>query len=219
MMMGKNMISSSSSSLVIVLFIAATIAGYTYQLVEANTISSYIYLNAKKIREELAPGSFVLNLADELEANEQYRAAIKPKSKQQQQQQQFTILEESSKRGGGGNDSGSNGATAYFDLDSSTGEITTKASKRLDREFMCANRQCAEPCGDTPTCRLNLKILLLPSYNIVDLNILVEDINDNRPQFRSPNLTQLVNENVPVGYKIPIDLAYDPDVGVNSVQR
>jgi hypothetical protein len=203
----------TSSFLTLLIYLIQFLAHFN--LNSANTISSYIYLNDKHIKEELAAGSFVLNLAKELETNQQY-LSLKPKLTLPSIQQQYTLLEDSNKPG--------NANQVYFNLDSATGQITTK-STRLDREFMCANRQCANSCelGSLQftgnSCRLNLKILLMPSYNIVNLNIVVEDVNDNRPEFRVNNQTQFVNENVPVGYKIPIDLAYDPDVGVNTIQR
>lgn len=59
---------------------------------------------------------------------------------------------------------------------------------------------------------------MLPSSNILNLNLFIEDINDNRPVFRTKSLTKKINENVPIGYKIPIELAYDPDIGINNIQ-
>ena len=67
-------------------------------------------------------------------------------------------------------------------------------------------------------CKLNLKVLIIPSYTIVSLNVILQDINDNKPQFRVDFLNQSIPENVPIGHKIPIDLAYDPDIGINSIQ-
>jgi len=60
--------------------------------------------------------------------------------------------------------------------------------------------------------------LVIPSYSIVSLNIIIQDINDNKPLFRVSSMTESVPENVPIGYRIPIDFAYDPDVGVNTIQ-
>lgn len=177
------------------------------QLTQASKISSYVYLNDRIIKEELPMGSFVVNLADELALNDQYKSLIANGNNNQQ----YTLLEDSKTQ---------SNSNSYFNIDSMTGQITTN-TKRLDREYMCANRQCAEACDPTSmaNCRLNLKILLLPSYNIINLNIFVEDINDNKPVFKTPNQTHQINENVPVGYRIPVDLAFDPDVGLNAIQH
>lgn len=185
--------------------------------IRSHCINSYLYLPDKTIKEEIAVGSFVANLNKELDSNQLY----KKKLSQFTNANQFTLLEDSKLYNG----------NKYFQLDASTGILTTK--QYLDRESMCLNRECADACeigfshlhsnqhsNSTlfGSCRINLKILLMPSYNILNLNVLIEDINDNKPFFRSNNLTQYINENVPIGYKIPIDLAYDQDVGKNTIQ-
>ena len=62
------------------------------------------------------------------------------------------------------------------------------------------------------------KVLMLPSANILNMNVFITDINDNRPLFRTKSVVTQINENVPVGYKIPVALAYDPDIGRNKIQ-
>jgi len=86
-----------------------------------------------------------------------------------------------------------------------------------DQQNLSNNRtnSLEQTSGD---CAMNLKILVIPSYSIASLNIIIQDINDNKPLFRVSSMTESVPENVPIGYKIPIDFAYDPDVGVNSIQ-
>jgi hypothetical protein len=179
-------------------------------------LDSYLYLPDKNIKEEIPIGSFVIDLAKELDSNPIYKKQISPNNYKQPQSVQFTLLDDAKQ-------------TGFFNLDASSGIMTTKRS--IDREQMCMNRQCADPCDpgyiasphhshtNVGACRVNLKVLMMPSYNILNLNVLIDDINDNKPAFRVSNLTQQVNENVPVGYKIPIDLAFDPDFGINSVQN
>lgn len=167
---------------------------YLLYLLEQATAqsNSYINLNDKTIKEELELGSFVANVASELKAlNKQMKV------------EQFTLLDD---------------MNSYFALDSQTGILTTK--REIDREQLCANRQvCVRSCESLEgKCELNVKVLLMPSYQILNLNVYVQDVNDNRPQFRSRNLTQKINENVPIGYKVPIDLAYDSDFGKNTVK-
>ena len=160
-----------------------------------NCLDSYLYLSDKVIREEIPIGSYVVDLTKELETNQVYKKLTQSLSPTVQQ---FTLLDDSKLINGNG----------YFQLDPSSGILSTK--RQIDREYMCSNRQCSESCETTSgSCRINLKILLMPSYNILNLNIFIEDINDNKPLFRSAKITQQINENVPIGYKIPIDLAFD----------
>lgn len=174
--------------------------------------NSYIYLNDQQISEEIPIGSFVVDLNRELEI---YNKTIKnPLAHETVSNQQFTLLEDSKVSSNG---------NAYFEMASGElpGQLITK--RLIDREYMCLNRQCSEPCEQQKgvnfgSCKINLKVLMLPSYNILNLNILIQDINDNRPVFRTNSIVQQISENVPVGYKIPIDLAYDPDIGRNKIQ-
>ena len=82
--------------------------------------------------------------------------------------------------------------------------------------FLCVN--LIDPNENQGNCNMNLKVQVIPSYNIVSINILIQDINDNKPQFRIDTMTESVPENVPIGYTIPVDFAYDPDIGPNSIQ-
>jgi len=167
-------------------------------------------LNDKQINEEIPIGSFVVDLNQELEI---YNKTIKnPSAYETVSNQHFTLLEDSKVSNG----------NAYFEMATTEpGKLVTK--RLIDREYMCLNRQCSEPCeqqkgANFGSCKINLKVLMLPSYNILNLNVLIQDINDNRPVFRTTSIIQQINENVPIGYKIPIDLAYDPDIGRNKIQ-
>lgn len=154
--------------------------------------TEYIYLPDMHINEELPPGSFVCDLSQEASSNNG---------------ESYTLLDDTT--------------MSYFELNSTI--LSTKI--KLDREHMCANSLCAEPCTlgtystSDQSCKLNIKILQVPTYSILNVNILVHDINDNLPIFKNNKLILTVNENTPVGYTIPLELAYDPDVNANTVQR
>lgn len=188
------------------------------------SLNSYIYLPDKYIQEEISIGSLIVDLSDELDKQHPSTSAF---DKQQQsrttttaqsdlnesdsaENQHFTFLE----------DAKSSTENTYYLIDSITGRITSK--RYLDRESMCMNKHCMDACDSmqniNQNCKMNLKVLLIPSYDIVSLNIIVQDLNDNKPQFRVDYINQSIPENVPFGYKIPIDLAYDPDAGLNSIQ-
>ena len=181
-------------------------------------INSYIYLNDKLIQEELSIGTVIFELNDELNKYYYSHSSQFQSPSTSFADQHYTFLDEIQTRFA---------SSTYFLLDSFTGRVTTK--RYIDRESMCLNRHCMELCVENQLshinngsslnqCKLNLKILLQPSSNIVSINIIVDDINDNKPQFRKELFNQSVPENVPIGYRIPIELAFDPDVGRNSIQ-
>jgi hypothetical protein len=192
--------------------------------------NAYIQLPDKFTQEEVSIGSLIVNLADELIAYEKLKYDSNKKHQHHQRQldttnkiksQHFTFLEESK----------TSAENMYFLLDSITGRITSK--RYIDRESMCMNRHCANSCGPggplsslnsnktdtTGNCILKLKLLCIPSYKIVKQTIVIMDINDNPPTFTVNSMKQNVAENVPVGFKLPLTLAYDPDIGQNSVQN
>jgi protocadherin delta 1 len=171
---------------------------------ESNAINSYIYLPDKNVTEEIPIGTVVIDLSDEL--NAYYRRLS---SQPSATPQQYTFLEDVKHAQ----------ENSYFLLDSSTGRVRTR--RFLDRETLCLNRHCIDPCDPSyarNSCKINMKVLLVPSYVILSLNILIQDINDNAPRFRVDTLNQSIPENVPIGYRVPIDLAFDPDFGKNSMQ-
>ena len=193
----------------------------------SDSLDSYIYLPDKHIQEEIAIGSLIADLSDELsnynnnnnnnQDENNKKSVINNQNVEEDdddsnENQHFTFLE----------DAKSSTENTYFILDSITGRITSK--RYLDRESMCMNKHCLEACDfvtnstASGSCKMNLKILTIPSYNIINLNVVIQDINDNKPLFRIEYMNQSIPENVPIGYKIPIDLAYDPDVGINSIQ-
>jgi len=191
-------------------------------MIQSNeSLNSYIYLPDKYIHEEISIGSLIVDIADELEKQKSttitnsIESKLVTNSDTSTEMQHFTFLE----------DVKSSTENTYYLIDSITGRITSK--RYLDRESMCINKHCMEQCdlnqitkqNLTLNCKMNLKVLLIPSYDIVNLNIIIQDLNDNKPQFRIDLINQTLPENVPIGYKIPIDLAYDPDAGINSIQN
>ncbi len=177
-------------------------------VIRVDSAQSYIYLENRSISEEMPVATLISNLRKEVEAKNIFSSPLSLN------EEQFTLLEDSKLSRG----------NVFFKLDSSTGKLTT--NQYIDREAMCMNRLCADPCDSNHltqesfngSCRLNLKVLMLPSSNILNFNVFIEDINDNKPLFRSQSLTKSISENVPIGYKIPVEFAYDPDIGSNRIQ-
>jgi hypothetical protein len=197
--------------LVVILF---AISKLTY------AFNSYVYLPDKYIQEEIPIGSLIADMSEEMTNYQQQQQGSKSARLREESEEHYTFLE----------DTKSSIENTYFLLDSITGRVTSK--RYLDRESMCMNKHCMNQCDyfsalDSSSqgknqselnCKMNLKILTIPSYEIISLNVIIQDINDNKPQFRIDYLNQSIAENVPIGYRIPIDLAYDPDIGQNSVQ-
>jgi hypothetical protein len=101
----------------------------------------------------------------------------------------------------------------FFLIDPYTGRVTTK--KLIDRDDFCLRRVCS--CAK---CEITLEVLCVHMGQIYfnDLSVIIDDRNDHAPQFPKSSITIDVLENVPVGYLIPIDVAIDPDYGINSIQ-
>ena len=101
----------------------------------------------------------------------------------------------------------------FFLIDPYKGRVVTK--KLIDRDDFCLRRMCA--CSK---CEITLEVLCVHLGQIYfnDLSVIIDDRNDHAPQFPKSSLTIDVLENVPVGYLIPIDVAIDPDDGINSIQ-
>ncbi|CAJ0943074.1 unnamed protein product, partial [Mesorhabditis belari] len=85
-----------------------------------------------------------------------------------------------------------------FRLNLDTGQIFTRAS--LDRE--------------TTSVHQLLLISTLPS--IVHIEIFIDDVNDNAPLFSSLSQNVTIAESAPIGSRIPLTPAVDPDSGING---
>ena len=104
-------------------------------------------------------------------------------------------------------------ANDFFLVDPYTGRVTTK--KLIDRDDFCLRRVCS--CSK---CEITLEVLCvnMGQIHFNDLSVVVDDRNDHAPQFPKSSISLDVLENVPIGYLIPIDVAIDPDYGINSIQ-
>jgi len=185
-------------------------------------INSYIYLPDKYVQEEIPIGSLIVDISEEIakynELNKQNSNLNTDSFIDSSENLHYTFL----------NDVKSSTENTYFLLDSITGRATSK--RYLDRESMCLNKHCMDTCdlgnqnnfvisnstylnlkssnkktsenvNPPGNCKLNLKVLIIPSYSIVSLNVILQDINDNKPQFRVEFMNQSIPENVPIGKK------------------
>ncbi|CAL4102728.1 unnamed protein product, partial [Meganyctiphanes norvegica] len=88
-----------------------------------------------------------------------------------------------------------------FTIDEETGVILT--ARRVDRE-------------QAAVYNLLIVATMSSTYGHAWANISIEDINDNPPKFPVPNVKIYLAENSPIGHKVYLARAYDPDNGQNS---
>lgn len=157
-------------------------------------MGTYVNLADKKIVEEIAIGSLIADLGEE--------SALTGRVADMH----FTFLD----------DIKTSIENTYFLLDAVTGRLTSK--RYLDRESMCMNKHCSNSCLPSGSCLIDVKVLLIPAYNIYQFKVEVQDINDNRPYFALDYQEHKIAEDVAIGHIIPIEHAYDPDFGLNSIQ-
>ncbi|XP_062836930.1 protocadherin-18 isoform X2 [Anolis carolinensis] len=88
------------------------------------------------------------------------------------------------------------------------GEISVGA--KVDREQLCQKNL---------NCSIEFDVITLPTEHLQLFHVEVEvlDINDNAPQFSRALIPLEISESAAVGTRIPLDSAFDPDVGDNSL--
>ena len=95
----------------------------------------------------------------------------------------------------------------YCDINLSTGEIIV--ADRIDREGLC---------GKKASCLLKQELVLENPLELHRINIHVQDINDNSPQFKKNTIKYEIRESADKGSRYRLDEAHDADVGQNAVQ-
>ncbi|KAM8847854.1 protocadherin beta-15-like isoform 9-T9 [Synchiropus picturatus] len=95
----------------------------------------------------------------------------------------------------------------YCGLNLHTGDLTVE--RRIDREGLCAKKA---------SCVLKQDLVLENPLEIHRVNIRVQDINDNSPQFKANRLTFDISESTDKGAVFPLDEAHDADISENAVQ-
>ncbi|XP_076020941.1 protocadherin beta-15-like [Genypterus blacodes] len=95
----------------------------------------------------------------------------------------------------------------YCSVNLNTGELIVH--ERIDREALCAKKA---------SCVLKLELVLENPLELHRVNIRVEDINDNSPQFKEELLKIEIQESAIKGARFLLDEAHDGDIGENAVQ-
>uniref|UniRef100_A0A3Q3E7Q7 Protocadherin gamma-A11-like n=1 Tax=Labrus bergylta TaxID=56723 RepID=A0A3Q3E7Q7_9LABR len=95
----------------------------------------------------------------------------------------------------------------YCGVNVNTGDLIVQ--ERIDREGLCAKRA---------SCVLKQELVLENPLEVHRINIRVQDINDNSPQFKEESLTFEIREMAAKGARFLLDEAHDGDIGENAVQ-
>ncbi|XP_077166918.1 protocadherin beta-16-like isoform X5 [Paroedura picta] len=102
----------------------------------------------------------------------------------------------------------SEGTKQYFHLDPHSGNLVLQ--DRLDREALC---------GQKDPCILHSEIVLENPLQVHRIEVEVEDVNDNSPQFSKKEFLFEIPEQVPTSTRFPLERAQDSDKGENAVQN
>ncbi|XP_039630282.1 protocadherin alpha-4-like isoform X12 [Polypterus senegalus] len=79
----------------------------------------------------------------------------------------------------------------------------------IDREVLCEKDK---------DCFISIKIVIENPLEIHEAEIEIVDINDNSPAFPEKAISLEILESSPLGSRFPLEGAYDPDCGVNSLK-
>jgi hypothetical protein len=98
-----------------------------------------------------------------------------------------------------------------FSINNQTGHITLQST--IDREDMCFKQQCS--CH---SCQILLQLIVQNLEEIFyhTIEIRIKDRNDHSPNFDKQSMLHIIHikENVPLGYRIVLPSANDPDEGM-----
>ncbi|XP_077166919.1 protocadherin beta-16-like isoform X6 [Paroedura picta] len=96
----------------------------------------------------------------------------------------------------------------YFQLDPHSGNVILQ--DRLDREALC---------GQKDPCILHSEMVLENPLEVHRIEVEIEDVNDNSPQFSKKEFLFEIPEQVPTYTRFPLEKAQDQDKGKNGVQN
>ncbi|XP_015266169.1 PREDICTED: protocadherin beta-16-like [Gekko japonicus] len=102
----------------------------------------------------------------------------------------------------------SEGTKQYFQLDPHSGNVLLNG--RIDREALC---------GQKDPCIVLSEIMLENPLQVHRIEVEIEDVNDNSPQFSKKEFLFEIPEHMPTNTRFPLETAQDSDKGENAVQN
>jgi hypothetical protein len=99
----------------------------------------------------------------------------------------------------------------YFDID---GSFVKFRSLELDREEICQRMSST----NDDECSLQLQIFTQTSFIILFKLILI-DINDWKPYFKTDTIRIHIRENLPINYRVQLPMADDHDSSTYNIDR
>ncbi|KAL8194368.1 UNVERIFIED_CONTAM: hypothetical protein K2H54_016317 [Gekko kuhli] len=102
----------------------------------------------------------------------------------------------------------SEGTKQYFQLDPHSGNVILQ--DRIDREALC---------GQKDPCVLFSEIVLENPLQVHRIEVQIEDVNDNSPQFSKKEFLLEIPEQTPLNTQFLLEKAQDQDKGGNAVQN
>uniref|UniRef100_A0A8C9R4B1 Protocadherin gamma-A11-like n=1 Tax=Scleropages formosus TaxID=113540 RepID=A0A8C9R4B1_SCLFO len=97
--------------------------------------------------------------------------------------------------------------TRYVDLVTDKGTLVV--NEVTDRELLCKQ---SSPCS------FSFEIILENPIHLYRVTVEITDVNDHAPTFPKDEVNIEISESATQGARFLLDSAYDPDVGVNTVQ-
>uniref|UniRef100_A0A673FKH2 Protocadherin 1 gamma c 6 n=1 Tax=Sinocyclocheilus rhinocerous TaxID=307959 RepID=A0A673FKH2_9TELE len=95
----------------------------------------------------------------------------------------------------------------YFSVDSGKGDLVVNS--RIDRETLC---------GQSASCLMPLQIVIENPLQMHKVEIEIQDINDNAPNFHNKDGVLKISELTAPGVRFNLEIAEDLDVGSNSLK-
>ncbi|XP_073685639.1 protocadherin gamma-C5-like isoform X36 [Garra rufa] len=95
----------------------------------------------------------------------------------------------------------------YFSVDSGKGDLVVNG--RIDRETLC---------GQSASCLMPLQIVIENPLQLHKVEIEIQDINDNAPNFHTKDTILKISELIAPGTRFSLESAEDLDVGSNSLK-
>ncbi|XP_041049366.1 protocadherin gamma-A11-like isoform X6 [Carcharodon carcharias] len=95
----------------------------------------------------------------------------------------------------------------YVDINLDTGNLFVR--EKIDREQIC---------GPSLSCVLSSNGLVENPLKLYQVEVEILDVNDNAPSFPKTQIRLEISELASPGTRFPLESAYDPDIGTNSLQ-